>query len=238
MPRDIDESTLVRLDRLVQVGRFVSAFAHEINNCLQVIAGLAELAIDEPGLPSPVAGKLERVLAQANKGGGSVRGLLAFARERTSAVGRTDLADLAEGVLALREYPLGRLRAGVRLDRQPGRRSEVVGSPLELEQMILALVLNAERALAGVPGKRQLTVACEGDDEQVRVHVTDNGAGIAPDVRAAMFEPFVTGFADEDYPGLGLAAARVIATRYGGEIGAADGPDGGTTISVRFPRAV
>src|SRR5262249_38953837 len=133
---------------------------------------------------------------------------------------------------------LGRLRVEVRLDRQSGRRSDVVGSPLELEQMVLALVLNAEHALASVQGKRQLVIACDGDDESVRLHVSDNGAGIVASVQERMFEPCVTGAADEEYPGLGLTAARAIAKRYGGEISAAAEEGGGTRMSVRFPRAV
>src|SRR5215831_18959634 len=90
---DIDEAAIVRLDRLVQVGRFVSSFSHEINNCLQVIAGLAELAIDTEGVPPEVIAKLERILSQANRGSSSVQALLAFARERGTTISRTDLGD-------------------------------------------------------------------------------------------------------------------------------------------------
>ncbi len=233
---EVSESALIRLDRLVQTGRFVSSFAHEINNCLQVIAGLAELAIDEPAMPAAVRSKLERIMGQAARGSGSVRALLAFARERTAAVETTDLASLAEGVLALRQYPLGRMRAEVQFERSADERCRVVGSPLQLEQLILALVLNAERALTTADGPKRLDVVCRVDDQRVRLEVSDNGRGIDAAVQPSMFEPFVSGGGDES-PGIGLAAARAIATLHGGEVTAEPRPDGGTTMVVTLPRA-
>jgi C4-dicarboxylate-specific signal transduction histidine kinase len=235
---EIEDAEIVRLDRLVQIGRFVSSFSHEINNCLQVIAGLTELAIDTDGVPPDVAAKLERILHQANRGSGSVRALLTFARERSATVEMSDLARLAEGVLTLRQYPLGRLRIATRFDRAEGQRFVVVGAQRELEQMVLALVLNAEQALAAEEhGPRQLSLACESDARHVSLRVTDNGSGIAPEVERVMFDPFVSGFRDEDLPGLGLAAAQAIALRYGGVIVAGPGPERGTTMTVRLPTA-
>jgi two-component system C4-dicarboxylate transport sensor histidine kinase DctB len=231
---EVSEDALVRTDHLLQVGRFLAAFAHELNNCLHVINGLAELAQEAPGLPPTVAHKLHRIVEQSNRAGRGIREVVAFARERSTATSRVDLGALVESVLAERRDPLLRLGAHIELDRPTEQSLEVVGTPLELEQLVLALVLNAEEALARVATPRRLKVELSGGGDTVLLRVTDSGGGVDPSIRASMFEPFVSTRAHES-AGLGLTAARAIAGRHGGHIMYQDGPGVGATFFVRLP---
>jgi signal transduction histidine kinase len=72
----------------------------------------------------------------------------------------------------------------------------------------------------GTPSRAQLTF-------------TDSGAGIANEIRATMFEPFVT--TKRTGTGLGLAIARKVVEAHGGSIAALDAPGGGTTFAIELP---
>jgi signal transduction histidine kinase len=236
VPCEVDEAALVRLDHLLQVGRFMPTFAHEVNNCLHVISGLAELAQEADGLPPSVAHKLGRIIEQAGRASGSIRRVIAFARERGTAPVGLNLGAIVADAVALRHYPLSRLNADVRIDREPGQPLDVLGSPRELEQLVLALVLNAEQALFQIEPPRRLTLALGADDHMVSLRVSDNGAGVPLSMQDTIFEPFTSGPAQEEASGLGLAAARLIAEGHGGHISIEDRAEGGATFLVRLPR--
>ena len=80
----------------------------------------------------------------------------------------------------------------------------------------------------------------EGDD--ALIDVIDRGPGIPPDQREAVFERFAdwrpAGYEDRPGAGLGLFISRAIARVHGGDASIADGPDGGTMLSVRLPMEV
>jgi signal transduction histidine kinase len=237
---DVSEAALVRLDHLLQVGRFMATFAHEVNNCLHVISGMAELAQEAEGLPPSVAHKLTRIIEQSTRASGSIRHVIAFARERSTATVRIDFGALVEDAVALRRYPLSRLSVEVAVDRQQGSPFEVLGSPRELEQLVLALLLNAEQSLAQVPTPRQLSIVLAGDEDghedMVSLRVSDNGTGIDAVIRESMFQPFVSGLAQSEQAGLGLTVARLIVERHGGHIASEPASGGGATFLVRLPK--
>ena len=233
----VDEDRLIAADRLMQLGRFVPTFIHDLNNCLMVISGVAELAADDPGLTPAQTGRLARIGSQATRGSRIIQELADFARARSTTVTPTDLTEVVDGVIALRQDALARLGIHVKIDREPGDNFEVMGSYRELEQMLMALVLNAEDALAFGAVPRELRLAFASKDGTVAVHVSDSGGGISDAMRPAAFEPFTTGQSASERAGLGLAVARLIAERYQGQITTEAAPSGGTAVVVRLPRA-
>jgi len=83
-------------------------------------------------------------------------------------------------------------------------------------------------------GPIELIVAIDGPDAIVTVR--DHGPGIAPEVRARVFEPFVQLDTSRAGVGLGLYISRGLVTAHGGDIAVADVPGGGTEFRVRLPR--
>jgi signal transduction histidine kinase len=229
------DDLVVTANRLIQIGRFVPTFAHELNNCLQAIGGLAELVSEDAGLSAATADKLQRIVGQVDRGGAAIRLLLDFARGRNAAASRVDLMQLAQEVVALRRDTLTRLRIETGIERRSSAPVETIGSPRDLEGMLLALVLNAEDALRSAAGSRRLTLSVDADESGCTLAVEDSGVGVSDRVRAALFDPFVTALDRDDHAGFGLAAARVIAEGHGGTLRLEDSP-GLTRFVVRLPR--
>ena len=102
----------------------------------------------------------------------------------------------------------------------------------ELQQVIVNLLVNAVHAM---PEGGTLTLATrDAGAESVEIEVMDTGAGLASEVLAELFQPFVTH--KKDGTGLGLWISRSLVERYGGDIAAANRGDGarGAVFTVRL----
>jgi signal transduction histidine kinase len=99
--------------------------------------------------------------------------------------------------------------------------TEVLAVPGEIRQVIVNLLRNSIDAVQ-VGGRIRIRVSPasewnENRTKRVRLTVADNGAGISPDVRARLFEPFVT--SDKEVgTGLGLWISKSIVEAHGGSI--------------------
>jgi len=98
----------------------------------------------------------------------------------------------------------------VRVDVSP--ELEAVVDPLVLERVLSNLLTNAVRY-----GAPPFVVAAEERDQNLRISVTDNGPGVADDLRPRLFEPFARGD-DARGNGLGLAIARAYARAANGDL--------------------
>lgn len=121
------------------------------------------------------------------------------------------------------------------------------GAPIELEaepcpdlnadkdqvvQIVTNLVQNAQQALAGRPNGR-VRVRLSREQDKFVLSVSDNGPGIAPEMRGRLFEPYATTKAEGT--GLGLAIVERIVIEHGGEISFDDAPGGGALFVVKLP---
>jgi two-component system NtrC family sensor kinase len=114
---------------------------------------------------------------------------------------------------------------------------EVAGDAQQLQQVVVNLVTNAQQAMREVPGPRRLSLATRMDAERHRVTLTvqDSGPGIAPEMTARIFEPFVTTKPPGEYMGLGLALCDSIVKRHDGAIHADAASGRGATFHVELP---
>jgi signal transduction histidine kinase len=69
------------------------------------------------------------------------------------------------------------------------------------------------------------------------VSITDTGSGIPVDLMGRIFDPFFTTKPVGEGTGLGLSISYEIAKKHGGEIGAANAPEGGAVFTLRLPLA-
>jgi two-component system, NtrC family, sensor kinase len=216
----LSDERLRHLNRQAMVGQFVSGVAHELNNPLQVVAGLVELLQGRTDLPADVLAKLDKIGTHATRATETIRNLLSFARDSRSERMRIDLRRTVDHALMLRRYQQARARVVAVVDLAPEGVCLVNGSGQQLEQLVLNLIINAEQALGETPDgtERKLTLRLWNEDGKVRLMVHDNGAGIPAERRAAAFEPFVSSQPESECPGLGLPVSQGIAASHGGRV--------------------
>jgi signal transduction histidine kinase len=108
----------------------------------------------------------------------------------------------------------------------------VQADDVHLQQALMGIIENAVDAVA--PGGHvEVSTECTAAPAGIRIVVRDDGAGIAPERLASIFEPFVT--TKREGTGLGLAIARKVVERHGGRIMIASQPGLGTTVTVALP---
>ena len=228
--------------RLEILGRLAGGIAHDFNNLLGVVLGAA--AALRRIAPEPEAAEELGAIEQATERGTAlVRQLLAFARQQVMAPRVIDLNESIRQLAVLLPRLLG---SGIALEldlEEPSRRVRV--DPTQWDQVLLNLVLNARDAMAGKGRLRIATgrrLVLEGSTlkpgRYAVVEVTDEGAGIPPELLPRIFEPFFTTKLEQGGTGLGLATVQGIVGQFGGQIEAESQPTVGTTFRVVLPRHV
>ena len=236
------QQQLVQSEKLATVGQLTASIAHEVNNPIAVIQGNLDLLREllGPEATARVAPELKLVDEQIRRMRLIVTQLLQFARptEFAGYVETLEPARVLEDCLVLVGHLLARTRIELRRDLQATR--PVAINRQELQQVLVNLLVNAIHAMeaAGDGGTLQLAVrdaaAAGGSGDTVEIAIADSGPGLAPELLAQLFQPFVT--RKREGTGLGLWISRGIVERYGGDIVAANrpGPEGGAVFTVRL----
>ena len=226
---------LVQSEKLATVGQLTASIAHEVNNPIAVIQGNLDLLRELLGSEAAarVAPELKLVDAQIERMRLIVTRLLQFARpsEFAGYIEAVDPNRTLEDCLVLAGHQI--TRAGVVVQRRFEATRQPAINPQELQQVLVNLLVNALHAMPG-GGTLKLATADHDEAGQAAVHITvqDSGPGLAPDLLAQLFQPFVT--RRKEGTGLGLWISRQIVERYGGELSAANAPGGGALFTVRL----
>jgi signal transduction histidine kinase len=237
------EEQLQRARRLEALGRLAGGIAHDFNNLLTVILGHSELLAMR--MPSSDARRheVEEISRAAERAARMTRQLLAFGRHQILRPAALDLNEVVRDLLPM----LRRLiHEDIELSTtfEPGL-GAVLADPVQMEQVVLNLVLNARDAMprGGTVDIRTTNVNLDAADPRcppahagafVLLSVGDSGAGMAPDVAARVFEPFFT--TKEEGTGLGLATVYGIVQQSGGSIHVESEPGRGSVFRVHLPR--
>jgi two-component system NtrC family sensor kinase len=224
---------LVGAEKMASLGRMAGGIAHEFNNMLGGILGVAEEASRDESLEEvrESLGVIARTAARAEIVTGN---LLRFARPKPPRpTEMVDLPALLRDAATLVEAEAERRGVTIRIevDQAPTLRAQ----PAEIHQVVLNLIVNAIQAM---PEGGTLRVNAGEEGDAVSLVVRDEGVGIPPEDLAHVFEPFWTSRRGTDEPGtgLGLAVAYAIVTSQAGTIEIDSEPGRGTTVTVRLPR--
>ncbi|UTY60356.1 ATP-binding protein [Massilia sp. erpn] len=117
--------------------------------------------------------------------------------------------------------------------REYGEIPDIQCLPLQINQVVMNLVVNAAHAIGAERGR--ITIRTSSEGEQVRLEVSDTGCGIAPENLRRIFDPFFTTKAVGKGTGLGLSLAYGIVQKHQGSISVASAPGQGTTFCVLLP---
>jgi CheY-like chemotaxis protein len=237
---------LERAQRMEAVGRLAGGFAHETNNQMAVVLGLADYVLQAGNLNADQRRDLQQMRHAADRVAQLTRQLLALSRRQILHAEPVELDRLlreTHGVLSRLlgpDYPI-RLAldaAGewVRVDRT------------QLIQVLLNLTVNARDAM---PGGGHLTIATSrgprpaeggrlgrhwtGEEPPALLAVSDTGGGIDPAISGRIFEPFFTTKPVGEGTGLGLSVVEGIVAQSAGELWVDSSPQAGTTITIALP---
>ena len=109
----------------------------------------------------------------------------------------------------------------------------VIGDPIQLQQVVLNLALNALDA-AMSSSRPRVVIGTMARDDEVEIIVHDNGPGLPPGIQKHLFEPFFT--TKSEGLGLGLAIVQSIVERHHGRVRAENREEGGATFRVVVSR--
>jgi PAS domain S-box-containing protein len=241
------EDQLVQARRLAEnanaaKAKFLSMMSHDLRTPLTTIAGYAKLVASgaEGPLTEEQQSAMQIIAGACNEQLRLINDILAFAQLDSGRVSVTPRA-LPVSAATARAEALVRLRAGeagLTLDVDRCDEATVVhADPDRLQQVLLNLLTNA---IKFTPAGGRISVACERDEQQVRIRIRDTGIGIPPDQLERIFDPFVqlnAQLSDDTQRGvgLGLAISRELMRAMDGELTAESNPGGGSTFTVSLP---
>jgi PAS domain S-box-containing protein len=234
---DALEQALAELRRAnEELDRFASVAAHDMADPLRTISGFAELLVETDPSEEEAHEYARHVLESSLRLTGMLHGLLAYARagRPVSEAVPVDLRSITEQVVRDLGARIRERDAQVTVD-VPGD-ARVHGDPHDLRLTIQNLVTNAVKFAD--PTRPQVTIAARPEEGGGwRVAVGDNGAGIAPEDREAIFTAFRRGRGDGGQAGygLGLAIAQRLVERHAGRIGVDSEPGRGSRFWFTLP---
>ncbi len=231
------QAELVHISRLTAMGEMASALAHELNQPLSAIAnymkGSRRLLEDSPDEhAATLRDAMDKAAEQALRAGQIIRRLRDFVARGETERRVEDVKKLVEEASAL--ALVGAKDKGVRVSFDFDPRSDyVLADKVQIQQVLLNLMRNAMESMEGAQ-KRELAISTSAlTDGLVEISVADTGGGIAPEISAQLFQPFVT--TKRQGMGVGLSISRTIIEAHGGSIAPRPNPAGGTVFSFTLP---
>ena len=218
--------------RFTALGEMASTLAHEINQPLTAITNylkgsrrLLEKSTEEnaPMLRDAV----EKAAEQALRAGDVIRHLRDFVARGESERQVERLPALIEEASSLALVGAREINVLVSYKLDPAAEL-VLTDRIQIQQVLLNLMRNAVEAMQGAPRRELKVTTVARDDGMAEVSVIDTGPGLAPEVSAQLFQPFVT--TKKHGMGVGLSICRTIVELHGGHIWAEAMPAGGTAF--------
>ncbi len=233
------QTELIHVARLSAMGEMASALAHELNQPLTAIINYAQATrrlIDglDDRRQASLASLLDKTAQQAGRAGQIIHRLRQFVAKGETERAVEDVNTVVEeaSTLAL----IGAAGKGIAVRRVfAGDLPPVLMDKIQIHQVITNLIRNSVDALGEVE-RREIVICTRRPAEgQVEISVTDSGPGLAPEVRARLFEPFVT--TKPEGMGIGLSICRSIVDAHGGRLWASVPQAGGAAFHVSLPAA-
>ena len=225
------QAELFHAEKLAGIGSFAAGIAHDINNPLQLIMGLAENLAEETDLKA--------VHEQAREIIEAVRRTSAISRDLTQYARKTSARDESmvclntrlDEALKIARYAVSIHDISVRKEYDDGAAAR--GNPDEILHIFVNLITNAVQAME--QGGGTLTLTTDIFSDAVTVRISDTGCGMEPTMLNQIFEPFFTTKEPGKGTGLGLYNVKTIVTKMRGNIDVESRVDHGTTFTITFP---
>ncbi len=248
--RDITEKKKLRdqvnqFQRMESLGRLAAGVAHDFNNVLGAVLGLASVLEVEMADNPKCKADLGGITQAARQGSELTRQILSFARGGPR---RNKVMDLNKIVAEVVQLLARVFSSNVSIEVESDLDLPIIiGDSGQILQVVMNLCMNAYDAIIGdgairiamkktnrLPGNLNLDVS---KGEFVELSVSDNGTGIPDEIKPHVFEPFFTTKSQETGIGLGLSVCWGIIHDHGGHICMDSKPGQGSVFRVYLPAA-
>lgn len=227
------QAEMIHASRVNELGRMTAAFAHELNQPLAAAHNYLAAATRhlEGGNTAKAVELVGKADAQFERTADVIRRIRGLAEKKTPASEPQDVRKMIEEPLQVVAFDPRYRAIDIQIDVDRTI-ADVIADKVQIQQVILNLVRNAMEAMLDAP-ERRLVVSARGFNNAVEISVADTGPGLAPEVAARLFQPFVT--TKEGGMGVGLSICQAIIEKHGGQISAAPRLGGGTVFSFSLP---
>ena len=230
------KAKLTKLQAMANLGKVSAIVAHEINNILMPLGNYAQVALNNPQDRALTEKALQKTVKNSARASEILESIMAMVNGEAAEVRKCRLTSLVNEVFPCIGKDFENDKIKLILDIPENMTVDVV--PVQFQQVIMNLVLNAHEAMKPGGGTLSIKAAVQGDE--IIVAVADTGCGIKPENLDSIFMPFFStktldSPAGRAGSGLGLAFCIEIIDAHNGTITVQSQPGKGTEFIITLP---
>ncbi len=232
------QDDLLHASRMAALGQVAASMVHELSQPVTSMGMFASSCrrLAQEGRQEKVAETVAHMLSLVQRIKSLIEQLRHFSRKSPGRPVPTSLREALNNALTVLQFKQEAARCVPSVSCPED--AVVLADALQLEQMCINLIHNALDAVSSTPeAERRISVSAETTENAVLLSITDNGPGIAPELRDKIFTPFFTTKRSGEGIGLGLAIVDDTVRSMRGFIDVRDVAPHGTRFTLRLPLA-
>ena len=222
---------LLHSEKLAAVGKLSASIAHEFNNPLQSVITIIKGIRQYAPLEMEEAELVDLALQECHRMKNLIANLRDFFKPTSDNLSQVDLPAIVKALLLICKKDFHTRNITI-VEKYADNIPPVLGVTDQLKQVLLNLFSNAADACEG---GGVITITTEKIEENIAIHIEDNGIGISSTNITHIFEPFFTTKPELKGTGLGLSVSYGIIKKHGGHIDVKSESGKGSIFSVFLP---